>query len=105
MVDKICGITTLHDFMDVGLQLADTKNRILLYREIGSREILLCIDDAWTHEEVEEYGRDSTRVLKALELTRDEEIQIKLLRRLQLLSFCNPGIERYISQFLKKACV
>lgn len=105
MVDRILNMRVMDDFISVSCDLLNKSNRSALYDSIVDSGLVMLSEDAWTPEELDCIARRSNGVVDALDMTVEEPKSARLLHRLQLIGWCNPGICRYIQQVLQRACV
>lgn len=105
MVQRILDMDTPEKFIEVSRDLITADARTELYNSIVSSGMMLLADSMWTPEELASISADQNGLNAALRNTNDEIAPTKLLHRLQLLGYMNPGIRRYILQYLQRACV
>lgn len=105
MVKEIIEMQGLDDFMRISRNLILPDSRTNLYNSIVASNITLLSDDLWTDEQLDAVISDQMFIEKAIEKTATEGVSAKVLHRLQLLGKCNPGIRRYILQYISRACM
>lgn len=104
MVQRILAMSTPEEFIEVSREMVTKDSRTELYNSLVASGITLLSDSLWTPEELAAVS-STEGLASALYQTETEDTPSKLLHRLQLLGHMNPGIRRYITQYIQRACV
>ena len=105
MIEAILNAKTTAEFMEVSSELTSSGGREALFDSISDSGIVLSVDDFAMPEWLERCARSEMAMKIALEKLSTLPIESNLVRRLQLIGVCNPGIKRHIDSFLRRSCV
>lgn len=105
MLKELMEATTPREFMSASRLFASSEGRLSFTQELLNENIVLSADDMLTPEEVDACVRTEDSINAALAASEQENIPKCVVHRLQILGGCNPGIQRFVDSFLKRACL
>lgn len=105
MINRILEMDCSTSFISVSRDLVLKDKQRELADSLTRSAITLSSEAMWTPEELNAKLGATNGITEALKFTAGEDDSAKLLHRLQILGYANPGIHRFIQQFLQRACV
>ena len=100
MFEKIMHMESLKDFEQVSLDMF-TEGLDSLGEYMLSMGFCFDLSSCWTTEYIDSYLKTRS-IPMCLKRTQDEDDSDKLLHRLQLIAFCNPGIRDSVNDLISK---
>ena len=106
MLDTILSMSTKEEFTSLCSSLVCPNTRAKLFSAITSSDVLLDSNDLWLSETLDSVvGSNANHIERFLDLTAKEPKAAKLLHRLQIIGYANPGLSKSISCFLNRAVI